>query len=73
MVVWWIWNTWNSFYTNSYAIAKQWSELSWLGSTNDAVKARDLQDLANVWKNVKIPETMVSTKTQIWWILDIKA
>ncbi|MDD5213240.1 MAG: hypothetical protein PHG82_02355 [Candidatus Gracilibacteria bacterium] len=41
------------------------SELSGLGSTNDAVERRDLQDLANVGKDIKIPENIISSQAKI--------
>lgn len=73
MTVRWIWDTEKSFYTNSYTITKQWSETSWLSSSNDAIKQQREQEAAQVWSNLQIPNTMFATQTQIWWILDIKA
>lgn len=72
-----IWAIWHSVYTAS-AVNLPWkpSELSWLGSTNDAVERRDLQDLANVWKDIKIPENIISSQAKIrnwiWSLLDIR-
>lgn len=73
MTVEWMGKIGSSFYTNSYAITKQWSETSWLNSSNDTIKQQREKEAAQVWSNVQIPNTMVATQTQIWWILDIKA